>query len=102
MPEKKCKNGHGIWCRKIRKERTNKRHHGESYISASGKIVKERTQKPLQNCRANCKEQLPDNIRAAFFKEYWTLGTHDRRVQYLSALIEKKKTAVARKRLPES
>lgn len=50
----------------------------------------------------NCKEQLwPVNVKATLFKEYgnclWELTT--RRVQYLSALLENKKTSIPENQL---
>lgn len=72
-----------MWARHVRNSRMISRHHGKSYVTSTGQIKKERSLKPLENCRAACNENLPENIRVTIFREYWTLGTRDRRVQLL-------------------
>jgi hypothetical protein len=98
MSNSKRKRGVGVWIRQVRNFRIISRHHGKSYVTSTGQIKKERSLKPLENCCAACNKNFPEIIRVIIFREYWTLSTRDRGVQFVSALVEKKKTSVTRKR----
>ncbi|KAF0714630.1 Uncharacterized protein FWK35_00026668 [Aphis craccivora] len=64
----------GPWVRKLRKKRTELRNKGKTYVCSRGIIKKDRVQKPLQ------------------------IGTRDRRVQFISGLVEKREPKTTRKR----
>lgn len=99
---KKRKKGDGPWVRSVRKKRTERKHRGEAYTTAKGKDIPERNMKSLKQCRMKCSEILDDVTRQVIFAEYWSLGSHDRRVQYISSLIETAPTKVSRKRKTDS
>lgn len=73
--------------RKTRKMRTEKRNHGEEYQSENGKYVAARKLKDLADCRKKCKERFCDSDRQCVFNEYWSLGSHSKRMSFISSLI---------------
>jgi hypothetical protein len=73
--------------RKTRKMRTERRNHGEEYQSEGGKIVAARKLKDLVECRKKCKERFCDSDRQCIFNEYWSLGSHSKRMSFISSLI---------------
>lgn len=88
----------GPWVRKLRKKRTELRNKGKTYVCSRGIIKKDRVQKPLQIGRMKCGEKLDEDIRIKIFQEYWSLGTRDRRVQFISGLVEKREPKTTRRR----
>ncbi|CAH1992569.1 unnamed protein product [Acanthoscelides obtectus] len=71
------------------KERKSKRNLGISYCTIKGKIIESRRLKPLRdNCRNNCKDILTEDMGKQIFDEYWSLGSHDRRVAFTAGLIK--------------
>lgn len=73
------------------------RNTGKEYVDEKGNTVKARIMKPLTDCRMKCKNRFSDEIRHTLFKEYWKLGQHDKRTNFLSSLIcifEKKTTRI--------
>lgn len=49
-----------------------------------------------------CYEKLDEETRTLIFDEYWQLGSRDRRVQFVTGLIDVEETKVSRKRKPDS
>ncbi|CAG9765906.1 unnamed protein product [Ceutorhynchus assimilis] len=88
----------GPYTRKKRKERTENKNTGQSYVTAKGKEVRKREMKNLPICRTKCRERLVEDVRQGIFNEYWGLGTRDKRVTYIADHSETKETAVKRKR----
>lgn len=85
---------------KIVTERKTNRNLGQKYSTSKGKIVAARTIKPLrENCRNKCKNILNENIREEIFTEYWSLGTHDKRVAFISGLVGVEETKITRKKI---
>ncbi|KAF0715101.1 Uncharacterized protein FWK35_00035456, partial [Aphis craccivora] len=88
--------------RKIRKLRTTNRQKGLPYVTAKGKSIAGRSnEKPLQKCRMDCKSWL-ETHKNAIFNEYWSLGCHTRRLDFIAAAVTKTKTVVTRKRVDTS
>lgn len=56
-------------------------------MNSSGNEVTERQMQPLKSCRKKCIEILTDDIRSSIFNEYWSLGDHEKRVNFISSLI---------------
>lgn len=76
------------WSRAVRKERTFNLHRGLPYVNSSGKEVTGRQiMQPLKPCRKKCIVILTDDIRSSIFNEYWSLGDHEKRVNFISSLI---------------
>ncbi|XP_063216648.1 uncharacterized protein LOC134542596 [Bacillus rossius redtenbacheri] len=90
---KKCR-----FSRARKREKCVNRNRGVSYTTLSGKVVKARVMKPLRDCRAECRKRLPEDIRESIFKEYWSLGSRDRRVAYVASLVDTMETKTSRKR----
>lgn len=86
------------YSRKLKKERTLKRHRGEEYVTAKGKVIRKRQKKDLGNCRLKCKEWLTEDVRNAIFEEYWTQGTHDKRVNFIAKCVTSAEVETRRKR----
>lgn len=86
------------WSRAVRKERTLNLHRGLPYVNSSGNEVTGRQMQPLKSCRKKCIEILTDDIRISIFNEYWSLGDHGKRVNFISSLINSadKKTSRVR------
>ncbi|XP_050515795.1 uncharacterized protein LOC126890691 isoform X1 [Diabrotica virgifera virgifera] len=100
---KKRKRGVGPWVRVVRKERTDKKNRGDSYVTVTGKHVAQRMVKEtLKPCRSKCADFFTFDVRQTIFQEYWSLGTHDRRTQYISGLVTCKNTMTTRKRNEDS
>lgn len=98
----KEKKGVGPWVREVRKKRTELRNRGKTYVCPRGIIKNDRIQKPLQICRMKCGDKIDEDIRITIFQEYWSLGTRDRRVQFISGLIEKREPKTTRRRKLDS
>lgn len=75
------------YARKLRAERTLKRNTGQEYVTAKGKIQRKRTMKPLPNCRMKCNEWLNSDMRQKIFEEYWKVGTHEKRMNFIGKLV---------------
>lgn len=90
------------WSRAARRERKLNIHSGKAYVNSSGKNVNERRIKPLKNCRKKCGLVLDEDIRKELFEEYWSLGSHDKRVVFVANLINIEEKQVCRKRKPDS
>ncbi|KAL4152897.1 hypothetical protein QTP88_000730 [Uroleucon formosanum] len=75
------------WSRAVRKERTLNLHRGLPYVNSSGKEVTGRQMQPLKSCRKKCIVILTNDIRSSIFNEYWSLGDHEKRVNFISSLI---------------
>lgn len=78
------------------------RQKGLPYVTAKGKSIAGRSnEKPLQKCRMDCKSWL-ETHKNAIFNEYWSLGCHTRRLDFIAAAVIKTKTVVTRKRVDTS
>jgi len=86
------------WSRSVRKERKLNLHKGLPFVSSSGKFIDGRQIQPLKKCRKMCHTFLTDNVRNKIFSEYWSLGTHDRRLSFLSGLINSSEKKCSRTR----
>lgn len=75
------------YARKLRKERTVKRHTGKEYVTAKGKLIKKRIMKELPNCRMKCREWLKPDLRDNIFSDYWQQGDHSKRTNYIAKLV---------------
>lgn len=73
--------------RVYRNERTTKQNTGQAYVSAKGKEVRARAMKQLKDCTLKCKQRLPEPIRQAVFREYWSQGDHQKRVVFTVNLV---------------
>lgn len=73
-----------------RKEIKIKRNSGLSYKTAKGKLIKDRRCIPLESCRMKCREKLKYSDQYNIFKRYWSLGSYNARVLYISGLMELK------------
>ncbi|KAJ8895132.1 hypothetical protein PR048_000457 [Dryococelus australis] len=65
-----------------------KRNKGKSYTTLDGKVIRVRVMKPLRDCGAKCEERLPEDVKKIIFKEYWSLGSRDKRVAYVANLVD--------------
>ena len=86
------------WSRSVRKERKLNLHKGLPFVSSSGKSIAGRQIQPLKKCRKMCQTFLTDDVRSKIFSEYWSLGTHDRRLSFLSGLINSTEKKCSRTR----
>ena len=68
--------------------RKRKRNSGQSYINKCGKIVSERKCVPLGNCRKKCEDKISREEQHSIFCNYWSLGSYNERVLYITELIE--------------
>jgi hypothetical protein len=84
---------HVKWNRKTSKEKRNR---GETYVNTKQQVVKARSFKPLSECRFKCKDKIPLFAQRELFETYWTLGSYNQRVLYISALIEIKNKKIQR------
>lgn len=90
------------WARQNRKERKEKLQTGKAYTNYRGKDVPARELKPLKECRNRCNQFLTGEVRTAIFHEYWSLGSHDKRVAFIAAHANNKEVLYTRKRKPEN
>lgn len=75
------------YARKLRRERTVKRHTGQEYVTAKGRLQRKRALRELGNCRMKCKMWLNENLRETIFTEYWQQGSYERRINYIGKLV---------------
>lgn len=85
--------------RKMREIRKEKRNAGLVYTTKKGKNIPERLCKPLQPCRMQCKDKIPENIQLNIFKNYWNMKDYNRRMCYILGLIDIQKKNTTRKRI---
>nr|CAH7761042.1 unnamed protein product [Callosobruchus chinensis] len=74
--------------RKKRDERKERRNLGKSYETRSGKLVQERTLKPLNMCRNRCVEKVCEETRQHIFTNFWAMRSYNRRAQFIAGQIE--------------
>jgi len=86
--------------RHIRLER--KKNAGLSYTTKSGKTVQQKKYVILDMCRMKCNEKISETLQEEIFKNYWNIQNRDRRLDFLSSLIEVLPKQTSRKRKPES
>ena len=86
------------YARKLRRERTLKRHTGQEYVTANGKIQRQRAMKDLEDCRLHCKEWLSEELRNSIFKEYWDLGSQEKRKCFIAKCITSAQVETRRKK----
>ncbi|PSN42572.1 hypothetical protein C0J52_15431 [Blattella germanica] len=82
--------------RLARKGRKIARNTGKEYTTLTGKTVKEKVMQPLGVCRMKCIQRLPDEYRKEIHRDYWSMGSFDKRVLYVSSLIEIQDKATTR------
>ena len=82
--------------RLARKGRKIARNTGKEYTTLTGKTVKEKVMQPLGVCRMKCIQKLPDEYRKEIHRDYWNMGSFDKRVLYVSSLIEIQDKATTR------
>lgn len=74
--------------RKRKEEIKKLRNEGKTYISSNDKLVPARAMTTLGACRMKCNQKVSETQRERCFKNYWELGTRDRRVSYIASLVE--------------
>lgn len=76
------------WKRSQAKTRKNL---GKSYVSRTGKHVKEKVMKPPcpERCKLKCSKKFSENQRAKLFEDYWGLGSLQRQRDFLGSCVEK-------------
>lgn len=67
-----------------------------SYVSSSGKEIPIRQMLPLEKCGKKCGVV---DVRKSLFNAYWSLGSHDKRVDFLLSLINYKNKKCSRVRI---
>uniref|UniRef100_A0A6P7G8N4 Uncharacterized protein LOC114339032 n=1 Tax=Diabrotica virgifera virgifera TaxID=50390 RepID=A0A6P7G8N4_DIAVI len=80
----------------MRQERREKRNFGKAYVTRTGKEIKEKTMQELKLCRNKCKEKIKDEVRLQLFKEFWEMGSYNRRLEYIAALMDVKEKSSMR------
>ena len=78
-----------------RAENKIKRNSGESYVTMKGEVVPARSVKHLKDCKRKCHLHISYTSQQQVFKEYWSLGTYEKRVNFITSMIsvhEKKRT----------
>lgn len=88
-------------CRRRKKDNKIKRNLGQSYLTASGKIIGKRQMKELPNCRNKCRQKISDEQRAIIHKEVWNLGSYDLRAAFISSLITIREKKNQRRRVED-
>ncbi|XP_055837239.1 uncharacterized protein LOC129905719 [Episyrphus balteatus] len=63
------------------------RNSGLAYVTSSGKYVPAKKVVPLTECRAKCSTRFTPEIQQAIFNEYWSLGTYEKRAEYVASMI---------------
>lgn len=78
--------------RKIRAERKELRNKGYEYKNKSGKTIEAKKSLALEQCRNKCSEKVSNYTCETLFKEYWGMGSYDRRCTYMAGLLELQNT----------
>lgn len=87
--------------REVRQKRKEMRNLGKEYLSSKNKIVRERKCKDLRECRLRCNEKLNAETRQKLFAEYWSMGSYNKRVAYISALVTTKEKQTTRTKVAD-
>ena len=87
--------------RAVRKDRKLKRNLGKAYVSINGKAVANRETQPLTSCRMKCQHKFSNEARESIFKEYWSMGSRDKRVAYIAGLITAYDKQISRKKVED-
>lgn len=74
--------------RKDRETRKRLRNTGSEYTTSKNRVISERKSIPLTLCRMKCRERLTEEQRLIIFKEYWNLGSRDKRAYFIASAIE--------------
>lgn len=69
-------------------ERKSKRNLRQEYITKTNKHIAAKQLKELKTCKNRCKEKFNNEIRLEIFKSFWEMGNYNRRIQYISNLIQ--------------
>lgn len=72
----------------IRKHIKKARNSGKPYLNSSNNAVKARECKQLTACRFKCLNKISFAEQNSIFNKYWSLGDYNRRICYLSGLIQ--------------
>ncbi|XP_046978830.1 uncharacterized protein LOC124544358 isoform X1 [Vanessa cardui] len=73
---------------------------GLEYINANGKVVPPKQPGPDCNCRRQCFQKVPDDVRLKTFQGFYAMKTHDEQNAYLFGLM--RQVDVKRKRVKSS
>ncbi|XP_022829721.1 uncharacterized protein LOC111358696 [Spodoptera litura] len=73
---------------------------GLEYINANGKVVPPKRPGPDCNCRRQCFQKVPEDIRLKTFQGFYSMKTHDEQNAYLFGLM--RQVDVKRKRVKSS
>ncbi|KAF9421744.1 hypothetical protein HW555_002425, partial [Spodoptera exigua] len=73
---------------------------GLQYINANGKVVPPKRPGPDCNCRRQCFQKVPEDIRLKTFQGFYSMKTHDEQNAYLFGLM--RQVDVKRKRVKSS
>ena len=73
---------------KSKRVRQVKRNSGKSYVTNSGKLIKERQCFKMEYCRNKCKEKVLYEDQKKIFEQYWQLSTYNNRILYIASLID--------------
>lgn len=84
--------------RKNRMARKVARNAGKGYKTLKGKIVESRKTMSLGHCRNRCAGKISKEKQEKLFSDYWVMGSFDRRLSFLSSLIDIKDKKTTRKR----
>ncbi|XP_055917696.1 uncharacterized protein LOC129949970 [Eupeodes corollae] len=63
------------------------RNSGQAYVTSAGKLVPAKKVVPLTECRAKCNTRFTFEMQQAIFNEYWSLGTYEKRAEYVASMI---------------
>ena len=79
------------WKRNIRKRLKLS---GKQYVSAKGKLVKEKKVKlcDCSKCRFKCTSKISEEYRDEIFQYFWSLISYERQKEFVCSRIEEKKT----------
>lgn len=73
--------------RSAKLQRKAARNSGQAYVTSAGKYVPAKKVVPLTECRAKCSTRFTFEMQQAIFNEYWSLGTYEKRAEYISSMI---------------
>ncbi|CAK1544716.1 unnamed protein product [Leptosia nina] len=73
---------------------------GLEYINANGKVVPPKQPGPDCNCRRQCFQKVPEDVRRKTFQGFYSMKTHDEQNAYLFGLM--RQVDVKRKRVKSS
>lgn len=69
-------------------QRKIRRNSGKSYATKLGKVISERKCVPMGACRKKCKDKISYDEQGKLFDNYWSLGSYNKRLLYISGLLD--------------